>query len=337
MATDFNIHGRQVHVDDGTVGVYYPSDGLEITYNEAGEILVFTAYDGGNRRQRILKAPYTDITVNGESNASVSETAEAIADLVGTATIDVAIQDQTTDVIVVKFNQVQQSTTLSVAGNIGDTTITLTSVTGAADGKYIILFHPASLRFGTFTQIGAAAGSVITLDTPLDFAYPVGTYVDIADTNLNVSGSLSSPEVFGLRGTGTPPGVKLSFDMTRMIFTCLTDTAVNLVKFGDLAKLTNGLVFRTRDGRYKNIFNVKDNREIASLMYDWTPYAATNPSQGQDGFVSRFTFGGQEKIGVVIRLDIGTDAELLIQDDLTLLDMFEVVAEGHVVQETHII
>jgi hypothetical protein len=214
----------------------------------------------------------------------------------------------------------------------GAYTITVTSTTGFIAGRYIILFDPASKNFSTYTQVGAPAGSVITLDTPLDFAYPSGTFADTAITNMNVDGS-GTARVFGLRGTGAPPGVDISVDITRIIFRCLTATAVDLTTFGDLAKLTRGLVLRKRNSVVENIFNVKDNGEIAGIMYDFSVAAATNPQQGVDGFTGRLTFGGQSKIGVVIRLPIGDDLELLVQDDIDGLTVLEVIAEGHIVED----
>jgi len=68
-------------------------------------------------------------------------------------------------------------------------------------------------------------------------------------------------------------------------------------------------------------------------MYDWTPYAALNPVQGIDGFVARLTFAGQNKVGVAIRLPIGQDLEVLVQDDLEAITKLEIVAEGHIVDE----
>ena len=243
---------------------------------------------------------------------------------------DVNEQDQTTDIVIAKFNQVQESTTLSANAAIDDQTITLTSATGTADGKYIILFHPASERFTTFTQIGAAAGSVITLDSPLDFDYPSGTFVDITDTNLGVNGSITT-QVFGLRGTGAPPGVDIAFDLIRIIFNCVTASAVDLSKFADIATgITNGLVLRTRNNRHHNIFNVKTNADLAGILYDFQVYDAQNLQQGQHGFVARMTF---KRMGVAIRLPIGDDAEFLIQDNLSSITRLEITAEGHITEE----
>ena len=248
----------------------------------------------------------------------------------GLAPRDVALQDQHTPAIISYFNEVEEQTTLAAQAAIDDKTITLTSSTGAAVGKYIILFHPPSARFYTGHITSIAAIPTVSLDTPLDFAYPAGTFVDIAITDLSVNGS-STPRIFGLRGTGVPPGVDLKVDITRLVWQCEAANNVTLATFADIAALTNGLVCRKRDGEYHNIFNVKSNKEIAGIMFDWTPYAATNPQQGENGFVSRLTFAGQNKIGVTQRLAIGEDLELIVQDNLSAITEFKVMAEGHIV------
>lgn len=244
-------------------------------------------------------------------------------------------QDQTTDAVIVKFNLVEASTTLAIASVIGDYTVTVVDATGAVVGNKIIFFNPVVLRF-TFAEVLAISGNLITIDGPIDVDYPVGTFVDFTSTNMNLDGSVT-PIIFGLRGTGAPPGVDLDVDITRLIFKCQTTNSVDLSKFGDIVGgLLRGLQLRQRSaaGRVQNIFNVKTNGDLAGIMYDWTPYDAQNPNQGQNGFVARFTFGGPEKIGVVVRLPVGTDLEFIIQDDLTDLLLLEVVAEGHIVEES---
>lgn len=253
---------------------------------------------------------------------------EDIHDAIHTG-IDINLQDQTTPVIIQKFNQVQESTTLAAQVAIDDREITLADATGAVDGSHIILFDPASVRFTTFTQVGAPAGNVITLDSPLDFAYPDGTFVDIATTDMAVNGA-GTTQIFGLRGIGTPAGVELTFDVTRIVITLLCNNAPAYNLFGDLPKLANGVFIRKRNGEYFNIANIKTNGEWAGIMYDLSAADAVNPNQGQNGWIGRQTFAGQNKMGVAVRLPIGEDLEIHIQDDLTDLDLFEVVAEGHI-------
>jgi hypothetical protein len=149
---------------------------------------------------------------------------------------------------------------------------------------------------------------------------------------MNVDGS-STVQTFGLRGTGAPPGVQVTALATRIIFQCITAAAVNLTTFGDIVGgLARGLVLRKRNGNLENIFNVKTNGEIDGISLDWTPYVATNPAQGVDGFSARLTFGGLDKIGSVIELPLGEDLEFLVQDNLTGLTKLEIVAEGHLAE-----
>lgn len=249
----------------------------------------------------------------------------------GHTNVDTYWQDQSTDSIIAYFNQVTNQTTLNGAIALNATDIIVTSATGISTGSYIILFDAVSVRFSTFFVTGVA-GTTISLDSPLDFAYPDGTNVDVAIVDLSVNGSVT-PQVFGLRGTGTPPGVEQTFHLTRIIFECICASAVSLDLFGDLGALTNGLMLRTRNARTKNIFNVKTNGELGNIMYDWTPHLKTNPAQNVDGFLSRLTFGGPSKIGVVINLPIGEDVELWVQDNLTGLTSLHVIGEGHIVEE----
>jgi hypothetical protein len=251
---------------------------------------------------------------------------------------DVNQSDQATPAVIQKFNHVTNSTTLAAPALINTRTVTLTSTTGVYDGSgvepasHIVIFSPTEIRFSSYT-VTNLTGNVATLDSLLDFSFPSGSFVDVAYTNMNVDGS-TTPVVFGIRGINQPEGVKLTYDLTRIIIGCKTDTSVDLAKFGDLPKLTNGLLLRTVNGDTFNIFNAKSNREIGNLMYDYTPFDSQNAVQGQHGFVSRMTFAGQSKIGVVLRLPIGWDAQIIVQDDLTLLDTFEVMSEGHLTSDS---
>jgi hypothetical protein len=275
---------------------------------------------------------------DGNPFASVSALEQFLNNLINKT--DVTLQDQVTRPIIAKFNRVLSSTTLAVGAIKGDTSITLTSTTSVAVGRYLILFNPTTAKYG-FWEVTSVLGSpTFQLDSQLDSDFPAGTFVDVTETDLSTAvGSLGSPITFGLRGTGAPPGVDVTVDITRIIFTATATSSVDLTKFINLARLSNGLLLRRRNSVTENVFNVKDNKEIASLMYDVEITAATNPNQGIDGLIGRLTFAGQSKIGVAIRLPIGDDLELLVQDDLNTLQggegiiKFEITAEGHIVDE----
>lgn len=242
-------------------------------------------------------------------------------------------QDQTTPAVIVNFNQVHTSTTLAAEALIDQRDIVVTSSTNIIVGSYVILFSLTTQRFYTGRATIISGAPTITLDTPLDSTFPAGTFVDIAITNLAVNG-LVTPQTFGLRGLGAPPGIDIKVDLTRILFTCVCNSAVSLSLFANLPKLLNGLVCRKRDGTYHNLFNVKTNREMAGIMFDFDPSVSTNPAQGEDGFKTRFTIA---RTGIVERLAVGEDLELIVQDNLATgspdISILECIAEGHVVED----
>ena len=244
--------------------------------------------------------------------------------------LDVCVQDQHSPVVIANFTSLDAETTNTVATAIDDRTITLNDTTGFVDGITVTIFNSDAARFTFIKQLGAPVGNVITIDTPLDFAYPIGSFVSAGDDNIAVDGSIT-PQIFALRNTTerTP----ITIDITRLIFTCLTNDGVDLSKFGDIiGGITNGIVLRKVNEDFNNIFNAKTNSELANLMFDFEVAAASNPAQGQNGFIGRLTFSGQNKIGVTIRIAENDDLQLIVQDDLSSLLEFKIKMEGHIVE-----
>lgn len=233
---------------------------------------------------------------------------------------------QHTNPIIERFNNVTNTTTLTASAARDTKVLSLVSVTGVSVGSHIILFSTANNQFMTASVVSIDTLN-ITLDRPLDSDYPSGSNVDIAITNMNVNG-LSTPVIFGLRGTGIPTGIQKTVEITRIIMMCQTTGVGDLSEFGDIAVLTNGLQMRKRNDTWKNVFNVKTNGEIVGTGFDYDPYQATNPIQGINGFGARITFGGDEKMGTIFELPLGEDVEFLVQDDLTAILKLEITAEG---------
>lgn len=254
---------------------------------------------------------------------------EIVSPLEETGAIPVAVQDQTTAVIDLFFVQLNGSiTTLAENTTIDDRIINVTSVVDIDVGTYLGIVSGGLGRFyfGTVTAIN---GNIVTLDTPLDFNFSAGFPVVPVNREMNVDGS-STPSTFFV-GTGGE-GSNLTFDITRILIHFKTTDSVDLGEFGDLPSLTNGVVLRKANGATNNIFNVKNNGEISNLCFDYDPHEASNPAQGQNGANFRYTFAGQDKHGVAIRLEPGDQLQMIIQDDLTGLEEFRIIAEGHVVQ-----
>jgi hypothetical protein len=249
--------------------------------------------------------------------------------LEGNSSLPVTLQDQTTPVVIVPLHKKLGESTLSAEGTIDTYTITVVDATGFVAGNLIILTDVVNSQVYIGTQIGAPAGNVISLDRPLDYTYVIGTLATRSTTNMNVNGTLGT-ETFGLK-QGFDTGLQITADITRIMITMITASSCDLSTFGDIGGgITNGVTVRRRDGNRVNLFNIKSNQEIAGIAYDMTIYAATNPTQGQDGVNARLTFAGQSKMGVVVRVGPGEDIEAIIRDNLTTLTRFVIVAEGSI-------
>lgn len=242
----------------------------------------------------------------------------------------VNIQDQHTPALDLKFIQAQGvPTTLSVDADIEDETLTLTSVTGFVDGCVVALVNPSG-EFYFGKQIGAPAGSVITLDTPIDKAFAsADSTVFCASDDMAVNGAVTT-QVFQIGPVGGATGIEI--DITRLLGYIQSATAMDDGKFGDLTVLTKGIVLRHNNSVIDNIWNLKTNGEIGLLCFD-TSYTDKPPAGTSYGFRFRNTYAGQDKHGVTIRLEPGDILELLIQDDLSGLEVFNMMAQGHVVTD----
>lgn len=244
----------------------------------------------------------------------------------------VNLQDQTSPILIVPFHTTTNTTTLATAATAKeDLTFDVASTTGFTAGQYITIYNIAGQRWYQAYQIGAPAGSTITIDTPFDYEFQVGDQVSVGSADLAVNGSVTT-QVFTVRDPA-PGGITLVGDITRIILVAELASAASWAEFGDRVALPNGLVMRKVDGTYQNIFNVKTNKQLANIMYDFDILLATGPAL-VDGIKGRLTFGGQNKIGVVIRLQTGEDLQLLVQDDLSTFTSFQVYAEGHLVVGT---
>jgi len=245
------------------------------------------------------------------------------------SSIDVSVQDQTTPPVDFFFTQAGgPPTSLSASVAIDDYDITVVSATGCSVGDYFGVFNTAGDR-AYFGEIVSIATNTLTMDTPMDFAFQAGDVAICLDRNLAADGS-TTPQIFSIEvGSGSSS----SIDISRIMISMLTDSAPSLAKFGDLTKLTKGLVLRRVNGDIRNIWNVKDNGELTNLTFDYDALLATNPSQGQNGANFRNSFNGSDKHGTAIRLNPGDELQLIVQDDLSDLIRFRVIAQGHFTDE----
>lgn len=248
-------------------------------------------------------------------------------------TIDTFIQDQTTPFGDFYFLQpIGISTTLTadITGVGTQLTIDVASVASISVGDYLGIFSGVSgeERF-MFSEVLAINVLELTLDSPVDFGFVIGDIILSFTRDLNVDGSIT-PQIFEIQA-GSAEG-DLQIDITRLMMQCLADNPVTLSTFCDIiGGIINGLVLREKEnGFFRNKWNVKTNGDLAILAYDWDPFLATNPAQGQDGFKWRFSISGREKHGVAFRV-IGDERtlQLVIQDDLTTVDTLRCLGANH--------
>jgi hypothetical protein len=241
--------------------------------------------------------------------------------------IDVNIQDQVTRPIDFYFTKVVAApTTVAVQTAIDDMTVQVVSAAGMSVGNYLGMFYESHFYFGEILGIST---NTLTLDTPIDHIFSVGHTVAAFNRDMDINGAATSQTFqveVGAAGTN-------SVDITRIILLLETATAPELSDFGDITSgLTNGLVLRRVNGDTQNIFNLKTNADIANVCYDLNIFSTGGFFGGAEGFVARITFAGQAKHGVAIRLEPGDKLQLIVQDNLTTLTTFRVMAQGHYVE-----
>lgn len=240
--------------------------------------------------------------------------------------LPVILQDQTTPPIDALFSQSISNFTLAADATVSTVTVlnysfTATTGHGIIIGDELLLLDVLADR-SLQCEVINVVGDVITIDRPIDHAYSAaGTLGRIVTTQLAVTGSLASPQIFSIRAGETPS------DHVRFIITMLDDTSMDDGRFGGGTALTNGLVLRIVNSYQKTIFNFKTNGDIRQFCYD-TDYLSKAPA-GQYGLGARITFGSQGKHGVVLRISTGDVIQWVVQDDLSGLISLKIAAEGH--------
>jgi hypothetical protein len=240
----------------------------------------------------------------------------------------VNIQDQASRAFDIFFTQDVGSPTTLTTDTVEDTyVISVTTGHGFVSGDDFVIIDPVTQRGFTGEVLSTAGDNAVTLDRPLTFNFPSATSIVQKRTkDLNVDGS-GTPQIFTV---GSPlTGV---LDVTRIMIQMTTTDPSLFNLFGDLSALERGLQFRIVNGVTNNLWNAKNNAELANLMYDIQFFDASHP-QGVNGLAGRMTYAGQTKHGVVLRITGGESLEIIIQDDLQGLLSFRIIACGHLVTD----
>lgn len=253
------------------------------------------------------------------------ESIEVTAD--GNVGVGVFVQDQTTQAIDIFFHVDKGDVTTATVATQGQYSVDLDPGHGAAIGDIIISKTAENYVQALITNV---VGDTITVNTPWSRTFPIGTTVELGSPDLNVLGSTASPVIFHI-----DPSTVQNIDITRIIINIIDDNNMDFTTFGGLTALTNGCALRKKnaDGNFTNYFAWRSNDELIERSFDHT--FQSKFGGGSHGFVARSTWAGQDKRGVAIRVNGANleELQILVQDDLTGLDKFRVVAQGHIVQQ----
>ena len=262
--------------------------------------------------------------------------------------LKIAIQDQWTDLVDLYLTETLNTTGLAVNAAIDDRSVTLLPGHGFVVGdliyfeeyEIVIDEHDVLWPIGRFLQVSVltVVGDVVSTDCFLDYAFTTNAVVKRQSQLMNVDGSIT-PRIFNVQPqlyieTPEIKGESAQWDIVRAMW--YIQSGANPVMtdqtFGNITALTNGCILRKHNEDVHNIFNVKKNGDFRLRNFD-AFYVDTARGGGSQSFSSRRTFGGQTKNGVVIRLtgDNNDQLQMIIQDDLSLLQDFTCIAQGHLV------
>ena len=113
--------------------------------------------------------------INGQdtSNFITSPSGETVN--ITDGNLDVMIGDQTSPPLAIFLSRELYQPSLTAPTTVGATTIVVDVADGFVAGAHIMIADSASGRYYVGHQVGAIATLTVTVDTPLDFAFPVAT------------------------------------------------------------------------------------------------------------------------------------------------------------------
>lgn len=250
---------------------------------------------------------------------------DSVSTSLSTTRIPVGVAEDPTDTVDLFLVRHDASFTLSANSTIFSRTIVATAGHGIVAGNTICLKEATYYYQGAVLNVST---NTITLDSPLDYAFTTACVASRGITNMNVNGSVT-PQMFKVSPLGLQDGIL--WHINRIIVVITDGAPMDDSLFGGIAALTNGVVLRLVNGHSHNMFNIKSNGDWALRAYD-VSYSDKAPA-GSHGIRIRSSFNGADKRGTPLPITAATGGqdrlEVVIQDDLTGLDTFRMVAQGH--------
>jgi len=243
--------------------------------------------------------------------------------------LDVNVQDQASRAFDLNFSaDVGTPTTLITDAVVGEYAVSATTGHGLVATNHILIRDPVLQRGYDGEVVSVVGNNTINLDRPLGSPFTAANSVVVQETyELDVDGTGVNRKHFYIGS----PTLTAQLDITRFIFTIVTTAAPNIDEFGDLGALSRGCnMAMMNNGSITNLWNVKTNAELAGMMYD-IYLLKEDKAFDANGLIGRMTYAGQSKHGVVLRIGGGEYLRFTVQDNLTDLLSFRIMAQGHAV------
>jgi hypothetical protein len=244
-------------------------------------------------------------------------------------TVDVAIQDQHTDIVNLKFTKFIQQLILTQHYERNIRTIVVSAAQAPVAGNTIILpqaTHHVQFEIVSVTPVGNNYS--ILLDTPLPNNIEKDLLLKEVTNHIQVDGSVT-PVVFSIDMADIETSI--AYDLTLIKLHILDNAEMDDSKFGGINSLTNGIVLRVVNNNViNNICNIKNNTDLANI-FGQVEYKTKAPS-GYYGITATMIMQSLFGVGVVTRLTSETNdrIELVVQDNLTGLTHLHAIGAGHV-------
>lgn len=236
--------------------------------------------------------------------------------------VDVIINDQITPPFQhILMREDKTDILLTSIANRGDYTINVTSGHGftAIAGETVVLMEGENYHQ---TSVVSVSTDIITLRTPIPNTFSTSAIVIRGNVNMNVDGSSTPQEFVYYKRSGVPMDVQYAH-ITIWNVSVQGDDGT----FGDLAELTNGLIFQKDDGINVPLGNYKTNTDFKEFGANLS-YNDKSGGTGQYGIDASFDI--KKVYGVVIRLDPDTNDKFIaiVRDNLSTLPRLRVAIMG---------
>lgn len=202
---------------------------------------------------------------------------------------------------------------------IGDKVLNVDSTVGAVVGQAVTLYEGERMHQNILIS---STANTITIASCIDYAYTTSALIEVGTWNMAVNGSITA-QTFKIKA---PTGRDIHIHTINC--SILDSTAMDDGLFGGIAQLTKGMVWRFVNGFTKHLAVIVNNLGFWEIGFS-SSYSDKAPA-GQYGFRARRDIEGIN--GVIIMLENNAEFQVIIQDDLTDLDLVAVTINGHFVE-----